>query len=91
MSKVKPVVSSNAEILGGSVALSQPSSWILPYIYGKEDPQSSNPESEEPPQKEALPQGEALHHPQVKTSNLKHIFSIKYLISLKVINNYRVL
>lgn len=34
---------------------------------------------------------EALQLPQVKASNLKHIFSIKYLISLKVINIYRVL
>lgn len=52
-------------------------------MYGKEDPQSSNPESEGPPEEEALLQEEALHLPQVKTSNLKHIFSIKYLISLK--------
>lgn len=76
--------------LGGSVALSQPYSWLPPYIYEKEDPQSSNPESEERPQ-EALPQEEALYLPQLKTSKLKHIFSIKYLTSLKVINIYHVL
>lgn len=34
---------------------------------------------------------EALQLPQVEASNLKHIFSIKYLISLKVINIYHVL
>lgn len=57
---------------------SQPYSWLPPYTHGKEDPQSSNLESEEPPQEEALPQDEALHLPQVKTTNLKHNFSIKY-------------
>lgn len=35
-----------------------------------------------------LLQEEALPLPQVKTANLKHIFSIKYLTSLKVINMY---
>lgn len=64
----------------------QPALFLDPTLYGKEDPQSSNPEPEE-----ALLQEEALHLPQVKTSNLKHSFSIKYLISLKVINIYRVL
>lgn len=38
-----------------------------------------------------LPQEELLYHLQVKTANLKHIFSIKYVISLKVINIYCVL
>lgn len=76
--------------LRGSVAFSQPYSWLPPYIYEKEDPQSNNRESEERPQ-EALPQEEALYLPQLKTSKLKHIFSIKYLSSLKVINIYHVL
>lgn len=60
-------------------------------MYGKGDLQSSNLESEEPPQEEVLPQKEALYLPQVKTSNLKHNFPMKYLTSMKVINIYHVL
>lgn len=57
---------------------------------GKEDG-LSNPDSEEPPQEEASISGMGRPHLLQVKHLTAHISSIKYLISLKVINIYHVL
>lgn len=53
-----------------------------PTFYASEGrAESSSPESEEPLEKEVLPRG------GLQPSQVKHVLSIKYLISLKVINS----
>lgn len=91
MSKAECDVSSNAAILGGSAALSQPYSWIPPYTHGKGNPQGSNLNPRNLYRRRRCPRKRPSNLPQVKTSNLKHVSSTKYLISLKVINIYWVL
>lgn len=85
MSTVPPVVSSKA--MSGSWCRPQPALFLAPTLSPEQQPRIRGTSTGG----ETLPQEEALHLPQVKTPNFKHIFSIKYLTSLKVINIYHVL
>lgn len=86
MSKVESVVSCQFKCSNsGRLCGPRPALFWDPTFYACEGRAgSSSPESEEPLEEEALPRGPS-NLP--KTSNLKHALSIKYLISLKVINS----
>lgn len=71
------VASPDVAILTWGSALGRPCSWLLPCAQEQGDPQSSSWASGDLPEQQASAQ-----------ANSQWVFSIKYLISLKLINIY---